>query len=97
MVSVLGCRWTFREELTNIDFQAPEPLPNNGKGSNSGGESSISSTTSDMMAALSSAINADMSSQWSGTNPEGLLIDPRWVDPYGFGKALARVARLALV
>jgi len=107
LVSVFGCRWTFREVLTNINFQSPKPLPNgnkdNGnKGGNSGDSSdapsAVDSSTSDsMMAALSTALHADMSSQWSGTNPDGLLIDPKWVDPYGFGKALARVARLALV
>ncbi len=28
---------------------------------------------------------------------EGLLVDPKWVDPYGFGKAVARLARLAVI
>jgi endo-1,3(4)-beta-glucanase len=25
------------------------------------------------------------------------MVDPKWIDPYGYGKAIAKVARLALI
>ena len=79
---VVGSVWELEEPLSTMGFFAPQPLED---------------CPASWIESLASALEEDMTVEESGTNPEGHLVDPKWIDPYGFGKAVARVARLALI
>jgi hypothetical protein len=76
--SSFSSSFTFVEPLTSIDWFSPQSLLHN-------------VNSAPYAADVAAALEVDAAEQWSGTNPHGLLVDPKWNDPYGFGKAVAKV------
>jgi hypothetical protein len=87
---VAGSSWTMAEALTTIGFTAPSGR--------------LENAPVDMVSALLGALEEDMKGEMvpdtfvpHQMDASGVLVDPKWLDPYGFGKAVARAARLSLV
>ena len=75
------------------------PASGDGSSSDSGsgsGGSGLAYPFSEARAAIEAALSRDLTPDLSGTNPEGNLVDPKWQDPYGFGKAVAKVKKIGI-